>query len=434
MSCSNPTLLLENNRNITCNARVAQAIPKTTRIVGLSKGNLYRKTSVSFLTMIQTSLAKHGLHRAHCVKRNHENLLLEDYQNPVCNSLGSSKSSEDHQRSLESYLNKDESENEQPSENISQLKSIESYLGSLTEDEKTNDKSQPASPTDTIGVPDNRTKTFVSSRRKRNENLPNESKVSNDDSSDLYLVSVLVSIDIAVFLFEVASPIKNSDYNLYSLPLVYGAKVNDLILVGEWWRLVTPMFLHSGVIHVALTSWALLDFGPRVCKVYGSFTFFFMCLLGGISGNLASFLHTPEATVGGSGPVFAIIGAWLIYQLQNKDMIPKDVSEKMFQKATIATALSFGLVNFGLIDSWTYLGAALTGITYGFLTCPILQMDDPLSKATREEGITLVGQTANPCKSLGVFVLFVLAFSSLLYMIDPPLDTPQLEDLLEIVE
>lgn len=54
---------------------------------------------------------------------------------------------------------------------------------------------------------------------------------------------VLVSINIAVFLFEIASPIRNSDLELLSLPLVYGAKINDLILVGEWWRLVTPMFL-----------------------------------------------------------------------------------------------------------------------------------------------------------------------------------------------
>ncbi|XP_059645623.1 RHOMBOID-like protein 9, chloroplastic isoform X1 [Cornus florida] len=243
---------------------------------------------------------------------------------------------------------------------------------------------------------------------------------SYDETSDLYLISILVSIDIAVFLFEIASPIRNSD--LFSLPLMYGAKVNDLIIIGEWWRLLTPMFLHSGILHVALGCWVLLTFGPQVSRVYGSFTFFLIYILGGISGNLTSFLHTPEPTVGGTGPVFAIIGAWLVYQIQNRDVPTKDVSESMFQKAIIATALSFVLSNFGPIDDWTHFGAAFTGVVYGFLTCPTLQVEDS-SKTGQEEGITLVRRYADPCKSLIVFSLFVLLLSSLVFIIDPPLNS-----------
>lgn len=55
--------------------------------------------------------------------------------------------------------------------------------------------------------------------------------------------SILASINIGVFLFEIASPVRNSDFERLSLPLIYGAKINQLILSGEWWRLVTPMFL-----------------------------------------------------------------------------------------------------------------------------------------------------------------------------------------------
>uniref|UniRef100_A0A2N9FE45 Peptidase S54 rhomboid domain-containing protein n=1 Tax=Fagus sylvatica TaxID=28930 RepID=A0A2N9FE45_FAGSY len=249
-----------------------------------------------------------------------------------------------------------------------------------------------------------------------------------DETSNLYLISLLVSINIAVFLFEIASPIRNSDLKLLSLPLLYGAKINDLILVGEWWRLVTPMFLHSGLFHMALGCWGLLTFGPRVCKGYGSFTFFLIFILGGISGNLISFLHTPEPTVGGTGPVFAIIGAWLSYQLQNKDVIAKDVSDSMFRKAIIVTILSFVLSNIGPIDDWTHFGAALTGTAYGFFTCPTLQLDDASSRTGQEEGITLIRRYADPCKSLIIFTIFILVLSTLLFFIEPPLYTLAVEN------
>ncbi|WJX70809.1 RHOMBOID-like protein 9, chloroplastic [Trifolium repens] len=109
---------------------------------------------------------------------------------------------------------------------------------------------------------------------------------------------------------------------------------------------------HAGIFHIALSCWALVSFGPQVCKGYGSFTFFLIYILGGVSGNLASFLHTPDPTVGGTGPVFAIIGAWLMYQIQNRDVIANDDSENLFKKAMIITALGFILCNLGPIDEW----------------------------------------------------------------------------------
>lgn len=54
---------------------------------------------------------------------------------------------------------------------------------------------------------------------------------------------VIASLNIAVFLFEIASPIRSAELELVSIPMLYGAKINDLIVSGEWWRLVTPMFL-----------------------------------------------------------------------------------------------------------------------------------------------------------------------------------------------
>lgn len=243
----------------------------------------------------------------------------------------------------------------------------------------------------------------------------------HDETSNLYLIGILASVNIAVFLFEMASPIRNADLELFSIPLLYGAKINQLIMVGEWWRLVTPMFLHAGIFHMAVSCWALVTFGPQVCKGYGSFTFLLIYILGGVACNFTSFLHTPDPTVGGTGPVFAIIGAWLMYQIQNKDVIASDASESLFQKAVIITALIFILSHFGPIDEWSHFGATFSGMAYGFLTSPILQLNNTSSSGTgQEEGLKLVRKYGDSCKSLFIFTIFIIVLGSFLFFMDPP--------------
>lgn len=172
---------------------------------------------------------------------------------------------------------------------------------------------------------------------------------------------------------------------------------------------------------MALSCWALVSFGPQVCKGYGSFTFFLIYILGGVSGNFASFLHTPDPTVGGTGPAFAIIGAWLMYQIQNRDIIENHDSDNLFKKAIIITALGFILCNLGPIDEWSHSGAAFTGMAYGFLTSSALQQD-ATSPGTGGEGLKLVTKYGASCKSLVIFAIFVVVLSSLLLFMDPPLN------------
>ncbi|XP_028804452.1 RHOMBOID-like protein 9, chloroplastic isoform X1 [Neltuma alba] len=280
-------------------------------------------------------------------------------------------------------------------------------------------------------------KTYLNIRRTKGERDGRSYRdtIQQDEASNLYLIGILASINIAVFLFEIASPIRNSDLELFSIPLLYGAKINHLIVVGEWWRLVTPMFLHSGIFHMALSCWALVSFGPHVCRGYGSFTFLLIYILGGVSGNLTSFLHTPDPTVGGTGPVFAIIGAWLAYQIQNKDIDDKDTSETMFQKAIVFTAASFILSHFCPIDDWSHFGSAITGMAYGFFTSPRFELKDASSSSGRggqEEGLKLVRQYGDSCRSAFVFTIFVIALSSFLFFMEPPLNA--LASVDEVIE
>lgn len=256
---------------------------------------------------------------------------------------------------------------------------------------------------------------------------------SIDESYNSYLINALAAINIAVFLFELASPVKSSDIGILSLPLLFGAKINELILNGEWWRLITPMFLHSGLLHVAFSSWALLTFGPLVDRAYGSFAFCMIYFLGGVCGNLMSFFHTPDATVGGTGPVLAILGSWIIYLFHNREALGEEMADTLIQKVAVASVLSVALSYLTPIDDWTHLGAVCAGLIFGVLICPVVPVHAPSKKLSYDpndsQGFLLVSQWPDPRKLFTVFTLFVVTLVSLFFVLAPIVTEFQLSDM-----
>ena len=79
---------------------------------------------------------------------------------------------------------------------------------------------------------------------------------------------VILAINIIVFALE---SITGAD-----VWFSFGAKINASIVAGEWWRLITPMFLHAGLAHIAFNSYALYSFGPQVEAVFGYRRFLFI--------------------------------------------------------------------------------------------------------------------------------------------------------------
>ena len=86
--------------------------------------------------------------------------------------------------------------------------------------------------------------------------------------------------------------------------IAYGAKLNSLInqQPHEWWRFVTPMFIHVNLLHVGVNMYSLWMIGPYVEKLYGSAKFVVFWVLTGIAGVVASYLtvrpNLPANTLG----------------------------------------------------------------------------------------------------------------------------------------
>ena len=87
----------------------------------------------------------------------------------------------------------------------------------------------------------------------------------------------------------------------YEVLVAYGAKVNYLIREEhQWWRFVTPMFIHVNLLHLMVNMYSLWVVGPYVEKLYGSAKFVFLWIVTGVVGVVASYLTvvSPDAQLG----------------------------------------------------------------------------------------------------------------------------------------
>lgn len=99
-----------------------------------------------------------------------------------------------------------------------------------------------------------------------------------------------------------------------------GALINPLPR-GQWWRVLTSMFLHLGVLHVAFNMYALSAFGPPMEERYGKVRFGLLYLLSGLGGAAATLmLSGVGASAGASGAIFGLFGTWFGFFLLHRDL------------------------------------------------------------------------------------------------------------------
>ena len=116
----------------------------------------------------------------------------------------------------------------------------------------------------------------------------------------------VIAISAAIFAVELLLPDLGGNVRFTM------AQINELVAVGEWWRLVTAAFLHGGVTHIAFNMYALYLFGPQLEREVGSVPFAAMYFAAALSGGAAFYFAQPDGVaVGASGAIFGLFGAWL---------------------------------------------------------------------------------------------------------------------------
>lgn len=143
--------------------------------------------------------------------------------------------------------------------------------------------------------------------------------------------------------------------------LYYGIGVNFLISEGEWWRLISPMFLHGSIMHLLFNMFSLFIFGPELEKIAGKARFLTIYLLSGIFANIATFfLQAPDyKSLGASGAVFGILGAFGALVYYTKRILPQ-LRQIILPIIVISIVMTFVQPNINAT-------AHITGLVVGFL-------------------------------------------------------------------
>ena len=124
---------------------------------------------------------------------------------------------------------------------------------------------------------------------------------------------VLVGINVAIYLVTMfqGAGINRPGGKVLAEGALYGPAVAD----GDWYRLVTAMFLHGSLIHIAFNMFALYWLGTVVEEAIGTMRFVLIYFVSGLAGSAGALLLSPgEVTVGASGAIWGVMGALLVLE------------------------------------------------------------------------------------------------------------------------
>ena len=141
-----------------------------------------------------------------------------------------------------------------------------------------------------------------------------------------------------------------------------GAK-SPYIFVGQWWRLVTAIFLHAGLLHIGMNLWCLFDLGPEVESLFSTAKFVVFYLVTGVLGFVLSLWWRPMGmSIGASGSICGLIGI-LIGASFHHGHLGKAYRGQLW-RWVIYIAI-FGI--FLPIDNAAHFGGLIAGIVLGYV-------------------------------------------------------------------
>ena len=184
--------------------------------------------------------------------------------------------------------------------------------------------------------------------------------------SPSYLVTPVINyINAIVFiamLLAGISPLHPTSQSLF----MWGGNLRAATINGEWWRLITCMFLHGGAMHLLMNTYAMLYIGMFLEPLMGKFRFASTYLLTGVCASLMSIaMHPNSVSIGASGAIFGMYGVF--FSILTTSHIQKAQRTTMLRSILFFIVLNLMTGMQGNTDNAAHVGGLLSGIAIGYI-------------------------------------------------------------------
>jgi rhomboid protease GluP len=233
-----------------------------------------------------------------------------------------------------------------------------------------------------------------------------------------------VGINCAVFLVMLLRGVSIGSPTVDQLMQFGANNAGNVLLVGQWWRVVTAMFVHVGILHLATNMWCLWNLALLAEPLMGSWGLVAVYVLTGAAGNLLSTLlnwywfyqdwfkfhdlGVFPAGAGASGAVFGIAGALIILLKSNRLPVPPEELKKLrksviyFAVLNLVLGLSISGGNLFLhsglnIDNMAHVGGFACGLLFAVPMVPRIGSSRPVFESRLRIAVLM---------TVGILVLF----------------------------
>jgi rhomboid protease GluP len=145
--------------------------------------------------------------------------------------------------------------------------------------------------------------------------------------------------------------------------LRWGESVPAPMMDGQWWRLITAGFLHGGILHILMNSWALFGLGAEVEQLYGTSRMIVFYFVSTVTGFWASSHIGFHVSVGSSAGIFGLIGAMIAFGMTDRTHVGSMVKSYYSQWLIWCVIISF----MPGVDFMAHAGGFAGGFIAGFL-------------------------------------------------------------------